>query len=261
VVVFTAHFVRGLGFPVSDFFRKFLDYYELQPHHLPANAVFTLSSFAAFCEGYVGLWPSLQLWACLYILRINSIQDRNVQCGACIVVPRQKSPHVKMSGLESCRKWQKTFFYVKNTGEADLINLPACVPGEPSRANWLYNPKDSHKETNRIVQYIEGLQRDQEPTADDIVCTFITRHVLPLQCRAHKICQMSGPLDPTQISTFELSKSDVVTKVMAIAKTKMPVDWEWGLKPFSRANPPPNVRALRGSRILFPEYLYMHMSN
>jgi hypothetical protein len=104
VVVFTAHFVRGLGLPVSYFFRNFLDIYELQPHHLLANAVFTLSSFAALCEGYVGLWPSLQLWARLYILQINSIQDRNVplpkpvvQCGACIVVPRQKSPHVKMS--------------------------------------------------------------------------------------------------------------------------------------------------------------------
>jgi hypothetical protein len=72
---------------------------------------------------------------------------------------------------------------------------------------------------------------------------------------------MSGLLHPTRISTFELSKPDVVTKVKAIAKTKMPVDWKWGLEPFSRANPPPNVRASRGSGIPFPEYSYMHMSN
>ena len=187
VIVFTAHFARGLGLPVSDFFRSFLDFYELQQHHLPANAVFILSSFAAFCEGYVGLWPSLKLWAQLYTLRINSIQDPTVplpkpivQCGACIVVPRQKSPHMKMAGLESCQKWQRTFFYVKNTGATDLINLPAYVAGEPSRVNWLYNPQQSHKETNRIFDYIVGLQEDHEPTADDIVRTFITRRVLPL---------------------------------------------------------------------------------
>nr|XP_051197431.1 vegetative cell wall protein gp1-like [Lolium perenne] len=51
---------------------------------------------------------------------------------------------------------------------------------------------------------------------------------------------MSGPLDPTQITTFELSKPDVVVKLKAIATTKMPDDWEWDLEPFSRANPPPD---------------------
>jgi hypothetical protein len=44
------------------------------------------------------------------------------------------------------------------------------------------------------------------PMADDIVRAFITRRILPLQCRSHKICQMSGPMDPTRITTFELTK-------------------------------------------------------
>jgi hypothetical protein len=155
IVVFTAHFARGSGLPASDFFRAFLDRYELQQHHLLANTVFILSSFVDSCEGFVGLWPSLELWAKLYTLRINSVQDPSkpvpktvVQCGACIVVPRQKSPYVKMVGLDSCRKWQRTFFYVKNTDTTYLINLPAYVAGEPSRANKLYNTKFSHKETN-----------------------------------------------------------------------------------------------------------------
>jgi hypothetical protein len=232
--------------PASDFFRTFLEFYERQQHHLPGNAIFNLSTFVAFCEGYVGLWPSIQLWVRLYNLRINSIQDPEVplpkpivQCGACIVFPRQKSLHVRLSGLESSRKWQKTFFYVNNTGTIDLINLPAYVPGEPSRTNWLYNPKESHKETNRIVRYIVGLQEVHEPTADDIVRTFITRWVLPLQHRVHKTCQMSGRLDTTQISTFKLSKEDVIDKAKLITKTRMPVDWKWGMQPFSRNNPPP----------------------
>jgi hypothetical protein len=32
-VVFSAHFERGLGLPALDFFRRFLDFYEL--HLLP----------------------------------------------------------------------------------------------------------------------------------------------------------------------------------------------------------------------------------
>jgi hypothetical protein len=55
VVVFTAHLWHGLGLPASDFFRRFLDFYRLQPHHLPGNAVFYLSSFVAFMEGFIGL--------------------------------------------------------------------------------------------------------------------------------------------------------------------------------------------------------------
>ncbi|KAK1629626.1 hypothetical protein QYE76_003941 [Lolium multiflorum] len=76
VVVFTTHFERGFGLPASDFFRRFLDFYELQPHHLPDNAIFYLSSFFSFME---------------------------VQCGACILTRRQGSPYSKFSGLESCR--------------------------------------------------------------------------------------------------------------------------------------------------------------
>ena len=42
-VVFLSHFQRGFGLPVSDFFSDFLQRYDLQPHHLPANAIFHLS--------------------------------------------------------------------------------------------------------------------------------------------------------------------------------------------------------------------------
>ena len=60
-VVFLSHFQRGFGLPVSDFFHDWLDTYELQPHHLPANAVTPLSSFASTIEGYAGLWPTKEL--------------------------------------------------------------------------------------------------------------------------------------------------------------------------------------------------------
>jgi hypothetical protein len=62
-VVFIAHFERGFGLPASDFFQDFLDTYELQPHHILANAVMILSAFAAFCEGFTGIEPFTQAWA------------------------------------------------------------------------------------------------------------------------------------------------------------------------------------------------------
>jgi hypothetical protein len=249
VVVF-AHFERDFGLPASDFFRCFLNFYKLQPHHLPGNAVFYLSSFVSFMEGYVGLWPTTETFARFYNLRINSIQDPKlplpkpvVQCGACTITPYQKSPYYKLFGLESCWKWQKPFFYVKNSRPIDLINLLAYVLSEPARTNWKYNPRDSHEETNRIIRYIKKLKRDTNLCTYDIVCTFILLRVLPLQRRAHKICQMTGRFDHTRITTFRLSKADVAAKAKQISKTKMLAKWDWGLEPHSRGCPPaPQVR-------------------
>ena len=71
VVVFAAHFERGFSLPASNFFREFLDFYELQPHHLPGNAIFYLSSYVSFMEAFVGLLPTIPTFARFYNLRIN----------------------------------------------------------------------------------------------------------------------------------------------------------------------------------------------
>jgi hypothetical protein len=190
-------------------FRRFLDFYELQPHHLPGNTVFYLSSFVSFMEGFVGLLPTVETFARFYNLWINLIQDPKlptpkpiVQCGACILTPRQGSPYYKFSGLESCRVWQDTCFYVRNSGPTDFINLSEYLPGAPARTIWRFNPKERHDETNRIIRHMEALNDTTAICADDIVRAFVSRRVLPLQRRVHKMCQMTGRVDPTRITTF-----------------------------------------------------------
>jgi hypothetical protein len=74
-VVFITHFERGFALLASDFFWDFLDYYELQPHHLPTNAVMTLSAFAAFFEGYAGIEAFIQGWSKYFQLRKQSAQE------------------------------------------------------------------------------------------------------------------------------------------------------------------------------------------
>ncbi|KAK1663678.1 hypothetical protein QYE76_051837 [Lolium multiflorum] len=244
-VVFLAHFERGFGLPVSSFFRSFLDFYKLQPHHLPGNAIFYLSCYATFMEAYIGIRPTRETFARFFALRINSVQGLDipkpkppVQCGSCIIGSRQGSPFFKFSGLESCRLWQGTFFYVKNNGAADLIDLPPFDPAPPTKTNWSYNPKESHNETNRIIRFMKQQMKDTNICSDDIIRTFISRRVLPLQRRAHKMCEMYGPGDPTKITGLPLSKKDVVLKARQICQTAMPEDWEWGLRPLSSTNPP-----------------------
>ncbi|KAK1602164.1 hypothetical protein QYE76_017070 [Lolium multiflorum] len=244
-VVFLAHFERGFGLPASPFFRSFLDFYKLQPHHLPGNAIFYLSCYVTFMEAYIGIRPTRETFARFFALRINSVQGLDipkpkppVQCGSCIIGSRQGSPFFKFSGLESCRLWQGTFFYVRNNGAADLIDLPPFDPAPPTKTNWSYNPKESHNETNRIIRFMKQRMKDTNICSDDIIRTFISRRVLPLKRRAHKMCEMYGPGDPTKITGLPLSKKDVVLKARQICQTSMPEDWEWGLRPLSSTNPP-----------------------
>ena len=74
-VVFTSHFAHGFGLPASTFFRAFLDYYHLQPHHLSANAVMLLSAFVTFCEGYLGVRPSIGLWVRFFHFRAQMVSS------------------------------------------------------------------------------------------------------------------------------------------------------------------------------------------
>jgi hypothetical protein len=209
-------------------------------------------------EGYIGLRPTKETFARFFSLRINLVQGKDipkpkppVQCGSCIIGSRQGSPFFKFSGLESCRAWQETFFYVKNTGEADLINLPAFNPAVPTKVNWSFNPKTNHIETNRIIRFMDNLMKETNISSDDIIRTFISRRVLPLQRRANKISEMYGPRDPTKITGLPLSKEDIVLKARQICQTDMPMDWEWGLLPLSSTNPPSaDVRTL-AIRIVF----------
>lgn len=66
VVVLYIHYACGFGLPTSLFFRRFLDFFVLQPQHLRANAVLQLTAFAVLCEGYLELLPYTELWCRLF---------------------------------------------------------------------------------------------------------------------------------------------------------------------------------------------------
>jgi hypothetical protein len=99
---------------------------------------------------------------------------------------------------------------------------------------------------------MENLKKDTDISSDDIIHAFISRRVLPLQHRAHKISEMYGPRDPTRITGLPLNKEGVVLKARQICRTNMPMDWEWGFVPLSSTNPPtPEVRD-RAIRVVVP---------
>ena len=248
-VVFLAHFERGFGLPASPFFCDFLDTYDLQPHHLPANAIMMLSVFTTYAEAYLGICPFLDLWAKYFILRRQAIPNPDkkikdlVDCGAATIIPRADSGFPIVKGLESCRKWQRSFFYVKNrehsgdgpgSSNPDFINLPEFVIGPP-REFRLWKKLPDNEEVNCMHDVLHVL--NQKMTGDDLLRCFIVRRVCPLQNRVHKMCHMAGNYDPTRTSILGLNHAGVVRRVRAIARTEMTEDYSWGVIGGSRKKP------------------------
>ncbi|KAK1644195.1 hypothetical protein QYE76_062000 [Lolium multiflorum] len=244
-VVFGAHLDRGLGLPASRFFRRFLEFFGLQPHHLPANACVLLSCYVAFMEGYAGLWPDVDFWSRLFYLKSQMTEGRLRTCGAASIYPRAGSLFPKIPTVDSVKNWQMTFFYVKNANPAfDRINLPEYNPAPPTtRLNWGHNAKsaDPDAEVNLLWDFLGECVNGGRLSAEDLLCTYIERRVIPLQGRVHKIGLMSGRLDPTRTSRVALTKAQVAHRVNNITKANMPEAWEWGLPPYDRAAPPERI--------------------
>ena len=88
-VVFRSHFLRGFGLPASGFLRSFLEFYNLQSHHLTPNAVMLLSAFVSLCEGFLGLLPTLELWGEFFQSKPGTVvAGVPAPCGAFIAMRR-----------------------------------------------------------------------------------------------------------------------------------------------------------------------------
>src|SRR3954467_7969036 len=181
-----SHFARGFGLPLNDFSREFLDYFGLQPHHLPANAIASLSAFISASEGYFGLWSSVHVWSKFFQIRSNVVPDKSLhlseklltQCGAASITPRRKSEFPRVAGLESCKKWHGSFFYVKNTGKEDKIRLPTFSIGPPSKKNWIYNPRKTQALSEAFELRLKELTR-AGLRGEDLMTAFVSILICP----------------------------------------------------------------------------------
>src|SRR6266508_6633291 len=72
VVLFTSFFTAGLAPPFSEFLKYVLSHYGIHLAHLVPNSIVILSTFAHFCEMFLGIPPNLHLFRYFYFLRPNT---------------------------------------------------------------------------------------------------------------------------------------------------------------------------------------------
>ena len=75
----------------------------------------------------------------------------------------------------------------------------------------------------------------------DFLLAWVAQRVLPLQRRPHKMCFLSGWLDPSRTSRMELRKSTVAGRIREIVDNTVEDDWEYGMAPYTRSVHLPHV--------------------
>ncbi|KAK1697944.1 hypothetical protein QYE76_014641 [Lolium multiflorum] len=144
--------------------------------------------------------------------------------------------------------WQGTFFYVKNTGAADLIDLHPFDPAPPTKTNWSYNPR-SLTTTNRIIRFMKQRMKDTDLCSDDIIRTFISRRVLPSAPRPQ------DERDPRTVSP------DRIRQARSLEALIFPTPNPSSSKDLKRAELPPRALAkLRRNLPMYPQPTSTHMS-
>jgi hypothetical protein len=176
-----------------------------------------------------------------------------VICGTASFYACKTADFPGIKGKESCKKWQRSFFYVKNLKEGeDHINLLPFEAGGPERENWSAVLPRPSSDMEEILLRITTLQTEGGLEPTDLLLAFLVARVSPLQRRSHKICFLGSARDPTRHSSRALSALEVARKANRIADVKLQASWTWGLEPHDRDNPLAEVSPSVLAPVLLP---------
>ena len=123
-VVFVAHFVRGLGFPLHPFVRGLMFYYGLDFHDLAPNFVLNISAFIVVCEAFLRIRPHFSLWLQTFCVKPKVVSGQQAECGGAMVGRMPNVTWLDGSFVETVKGWQSGWFYIT----------------EPRGTNWAVPP-------------------------------------------------------------------------------------------------------------------------
>ena len=130
--------VCGVSLPISNVFLVVLNHYRVEPQNLSPNSILALSNYAALCEGYLGIRPRLDLFVYFFTVKreARASKDELRNCGTISfnIRPGRRFPDIV--GHESCKNWQRTYFYGPDIPLAGReVTYPDFVDGAAAEAS------------------------------------------------------------------------------------------------------------------------------
>jgi len=194
VVLFTSFFTAGLAPPFSEFLKYVLSHYGIHLAHLVPNSIVILSTFAHFCEMFLGIPPNLHLFRYFFLLRPHG-SDGIV--GSCSFQRRGDGgleAFIPLTFKDKWIGWTQHWSYVAADSSWESLQWPEA------RATW--KPEWSAKEVleARAQCALDRIRhlRDAGLTGAMVIGDFVRRRLSPLRERAHMACCYCGVDDETR---------------------------------------------------------------
>jgi hypothetical protein len=143
ILMLKSHVERGLSMPPYHFFSNLLKFYGLQLHHIATNSLVFVAGYAALCEGYLGIWPRVDLFQLFFSVRPNYEDDGFPRtCGTICFLPRRSKEYPFITPLDSSVGWRGSWFYMVDKA------APSQTFGLHPFENIATEPLDSWKLVN-----------------------------------------------------------------------------------------------------------------
>ena len=220
IVSFLAYHERGLGLPVSSFFRGVLNQYGARLHQLAPNGVLHAAVFVTLCEAYLGIRPSLLLWRYFFLASLQTSKETGVgkRVGGVSIMlrARESQEYIEVDLKTSLKGWRGSWFYINNADP----QLPAFEDAVP-RATGSWKSKLSAAEVETIRPHLEAIRRlrDQGLTGTMVFGVAMRRRIMPLRRRVHSIGEYEGPDDEIcEVRGRPLSDKGVLARTSAVFK-------------------------------------------
>ena len=174
-----------------------------------------------------------------FYLRAQTTAGQQRDCGS-VSIYTKSTPLPKIHLPDSIKKWQSTYFYVRNLTDVDRIGLPAFSNSLPASKSWSRKTTVDEDLQRVLFDRLKVLVGDGL-TSRDLTMAWLSRRIYPLRACSHKMCFYSGLRDPTRIS-LEIPKSaNLCAWASRLISDRIEDDWEFGLYPFTRSERAPEV--------------------
>ena len=250
-VSFVDFAIRGLSFPVHEFFRGLLYAYGVQIHHFTPNAILHIACFITLCECFLGVNPHWGLWKRIFFVKRQTVWKggRSLATGGFGIQVRADVEYFNLRLVESVQGWRKRWFYVDSESTPGQSSLPEFSADAlvHKKRTWRHDlTTEEEAEANRLLAQVSALQTTpgKEVTRVQLISTFLRRRVQPLQARLHAMWGYDGPNDLTRTRRVDFSDDELeyhVKMITAIPKTE-PCALTLLVKPYGEGNWLPKVR-------------------
>ena len=121
--MFASFLDRGLVFPLSAFFRRFLAFYGIQVYDLTPNSILHLSCFVTLCEAFLGCPPFFPLWLQIFHGKLGNKQAL-MPCGGLNFQVRAGLRYPDLLLPKKVNFWRQGSFYMSEAAPSGKVAIP-----------------------------------------------------------------------------------------------------------------------------------------